>query len=166
MADNYESKEKPPVSDVAESEEMRPATEEAPEAEETEEKEDELTEEELRRIIEEQLERVTVAQMVQQMMMTLASVGYQKMGLPEEVNLKYRDLDQARLAVDSLDALLKAAAGKMADEQLEPFRGTLANLKLNYVSSSAKLKDDKPEAAQAEGKDVGDKPAESKDSDG
>ncbi len=110
--------------------------------------EEELTEEELRRLIEEQLERVTVGQMVQQMMVTLASIGYQKMGLPEEVNLKYRDLDQARLAVDSLDALLKASGGKMPDDQLEPFRGTLSNLKLNYVSISAKLKGESQQAPQ------------------
>ncbi len=114
--------------------------EEAVEPEEPKEVEEELTEEELRRMLEEQLERVTVAQMVQQMMVTLASIGYQKMGLPEEVNLKFRDLSQARLAIDSLDALLGAASGKMPAEQLEPFRGTLSNLKLNYVSVSSKLK--------------------------
>ncbi len=119
----------PPFEEVAEENESA-----------TGEPEEELTEEELRRIIEEQLERVTVGQMVQQMMVTLASIGYQKMGLPEEVNLKYRDLDQARLAVDSLEGLLRASGGKMPDDQLEPFRGTLSNLKLNYVSISAKLK--------------------------
>ena len=122
---------------------------------ELEEPEEELTEEELRRMLQEQLERVTVAQMVQQMMITLASIGYQKMGLPEEVNLKYRDLEQARLAVDSLDGLVKAAGGKMPDEELEPFRGTLSNLKLNYVSISAKLKAETPDAAQESGGSAG-----------
>lgn len=135
---------------VSEDTEAAPAETEF-EEQEQEEPEEELTEEELRRIIEEQLERVTVAQMVQQMMITLASIGYQKMGLPEEVNLKYRDLDQARLAVDSLDGLVKAAGGKLPDEQVDPFRGTLANLKLNYVSISAKVKGETPETPREPG---------------
>ncbi len=139
--------ETPPVSEETET----AASDAELEEQEQEKPEEELTEEELRRMIEEQLERVTVAQMVQQMMVTLASIGYQKMGLPEEVNRKYRDLDQARLAVDSLDGLLKAAGGKMPDEQLEPFRGTLANLKLNYVSISAKIKEETPEVAEEPG---------------
>ncbi len=148
-----ESPVEPPASDIG------GAGEEAPE-----EPEEELTEEELRRIIEEQLERVTVGQMVQQMMVTLASIGYQKMGLPEEVNLKYRDLDQARLAVDSLDGLLRASGGKMPEEQLEPFRGTLSNLKLNYVTISARVKGgaDAGAASTETEKAPGEQPAEEK----
>ena len=58
----------------------------------------EVSEEEFHRILEESLEKVTVADIVLTMMNQLASMGYLKMGLPENVNLKDRDLDQALLA--------------------------------------------------------------------
>ena len=84
-------------------------------------------------MVEESLERVTVSDMVLTMMNELASIGYMKMGLPESVNLKYRDFDQASLAIDTLEAMIKGAEGKVPDESLQPFRGTLANLQLNFV---------------------------------
>ncbi len=93
----------------------------------------ELSDEEMRKFIEEQLEKITVQDMVGQMMISLASVGYQKLGLPESVNLKYRDFSQASLAIDSLQALIRAAEGKMEESRLAPFRGTLANLQMNFV---------------------------------
>lgn len=95
--------------------------------------EDKLSEDELRRIVEESLDKVTVADIVLSMMNQLASVAYLKMGMPENVNLKYRDFEQARLAIDSLEAMIKAAEGKVADEGVNPFRGTLANLQMNFV---------------------------------
>ncbi len=101
------------------------------EAEAVEEKE--LSDEEMRKFIEEQLEKITVQDMVGQMMISLASVGYQKLGLPESVNLKYRDFAQASLAIDSLQALIRAAEGRMEESKLAPFRGTLANLQMNFV---------------------------------
>jgi len=97
------------------------------------EEEKELSEEELRRLVEESLERVTVADIVLNIMNQLASMGYMKMGIPESVNLKYRDFDQARLAIDTLEAMLKAAEGKIPDGAIQPFKGTLANLQLNFV---------------------------------
>ena len=63
----------------------------------------------------------------------LASLGYMKMGMPESVNLKYRDLGQASLAIDTLEAMINAAEGKISGELLQPFRGTLANLQMNFV---------------------------------
>lgn len=90
-------------------------------------------EEDFRRLVEESLERVTVAEVTLAVMNQFASLGYLKMGLPESVNLKYRDLSQALLAIDLLEAMIKGAEGKIPEESLKPFRGTLANLQLNYV---------------------------------
>ncbi|MGQ9476600.1 MAG: DUF1844 domain-containing protein [Actinomycetota bacterium] len=92
-----------------------------------------MSEEDFRRLVEESLERVTVAEVSLTVMNQFASLGYLKMGLPESVNLKYRDLDQALLAIDMLEAMVKGAEGKIPEESLRPFRGTLANLQLNYV---------------------------------
>jgi hypothetical protein len=93
----------------------------------------EMDEEEFRRLVEESLERVTVAEVTLAVMNQFASLGYLRMGLPESVNLKYRDLSQALLAIDLLEAMIKGAEGKIPEESLKPFRGTLANLQLNYV---------------------------------
>ncbi|MDD3719231.1 MAG: DUF1844 domain-containing protein [Actinomycetota bacterium] len=95
--------------------------------------EEEMSEEDFRRLVEESLERLTVKDMVLTMMNQLASVGYMKMGLPENVNLKYRDFDQAGLAIDALEAMIKGAENRMPEDLLRPFRSTLANLQLNFV---------------------------------
>jgi len=124
--------EKPPVE-----EEAKAAPEEGQqleaEAQAAPEEEKELSEEEFHRIVEESLEKVKVCDIVLAMMNELASIGYMKMGLPESVNLKYRDFDQSSLAIDALEGLIKGAEGKVPEESLQPFRGTLANLQLNFV---------------------------------
>ncbi len=99
----------------------------------------EMGEEEFRRLVEESLERVTVAEVTLTVMNQFASLGYLKMGLPESVNLKYRDLSQALLAIDMLEAMIKGAEGKIPEDSLKPFRGTLANLQLNYVQLKKRL---------------------------
>jgi hypothetical protein len=122
----------------AEEQEREISTAEEPTAEKEKvgpagEGEEELSEEELRKLIEESLENITVTDIVLSMMNQLASVAYLKMGMPENVNLKYQDFDQAKLAIDSLDAIISAAEGKVEEKGLEPFKGTLANLKMNFV---------------------------------
>ncbi len=97
------------------------------------EKEEEMSEEEFRRLVEESLERVTVADIVLTTMNQLASLAYLKMGIPENVNLKYRDFEQAALAIDALEGLIKGTENRIPGETLRPFRGTLANLQLNFV---------------------------------
>ena len=127
----------PGAEDAEELEREIPTAEEATAEKEKEEPagegEEELSEEELRKLIEESLENITVTDIVLSMMNQLASVAYLKMGMPENVNLKYQDFDQAKLALDSLDAIISAAEGKVEEKGLEPFKGTLANLKMNFV---------------------------------
>lgn len=138
-----DSKEESKVEEEAGAEDKEEVEREAPTAEEADaekeaegparEGEEELSEEEVRKLIEESLENITVADIVLSMMNQLASVAYLKMGMPENVNLKYQDFDQAKLAIDSLDAIIAAAEGKVGEKGLEPFKGTLANLKMNFV---------------------------------
>jgi Domain of unknown function (DUF1844) len=97
---------------------------------------DEISEEELRKRVEEAMEKITVTDVVVDMIVSLSSLAYQRMGIPHEVNEKYRDMDQARLAIDSVDALMKTLEGKLPDDMLEPLAGTLANLKLNFAKES------------------------------
>lgn len=97
---------------------------------------DEISEEELRKRIEEAMEKITVTDVVVDMIVSLSSLAYQRMGIPHEVNEKYRDMDQARLAIDSIDALIKTLEGRLDEDVNEPLKGTLANLKLNFAKES------------------------------
>ncbi|MBN2168061.1 MAG: DUF1844 domain-containing protein [Actinobacteria bacterium] len=98
--------------------------------------EEEISEEELRKRIEEALEKVTVADIVLDFIISMASLAYQRMGIPKEVNEKFRDMEQARMAIDCIDALLGALKDKISDDTLEPLTGTLDNLKVNFVKES------------------------------
>ncbi|MBN1289342.1 MAG: DUF1844 domain-containing protein [Actinobacteria bacterium] len=98
--------------------------------------EEEISEDELRKKIEEALEKVTVADIVLDFIISMASLAYQRMGIPREVNEKFRDMDQARMAIDCIDALLASLKGKIQDDTLEPLTGTLDNLKVNFVKES------------------------------
>lgn len=142
-AEEEKFKEKKAGPEDSEDKEAEPETptcgEAAAEKEEpAKEGESRLTEEEVRKLIEESLENITVTDIVLSMMNQLASVAYLKLGMPENVNLKYRDFDQAKLAIDSLNAIVAAAEGRVEGKSLEPFRGTLANLKMNFVQLKRK----------------------------
>lgn len=98
--------------------------------------EDELSEEELRQRIEEVIEKITVADIILDMMISLSSLAYQRMGIPPDVNGKYKDMEQARMAIDCLDAMAGSLEGRVASEQAEALKGTIANLKLNFAKES------------------------------
>jgi len=96
----------------------------------------EESDEELRKRMEEALEKITTADVVVDMMVTLASFAYQRMGIPKDVNEKFRDMDQARLAIDCLDALLSVLTDRVPGDKLDALTGTIDNLKLNFVKES------------------------------
>ena len=131
---------KKPAPEPEEKVEEKPPVAEEPEAAgaeaETPQEKPEMSEEEFQKFLEEQMEKITVSEIVGRLMMDMASLAYQKMGLPEEVNLKYRDFDQARLAIDALKGLLGAMEGKVPENEIAPYRSTLANLQMNFVRLS------------------------------
>ena len=64
-------------------------------------------EEEMIRQLQEEIDKLTTKDIISQMMMSLSSLAYKKMGIPAGVNDKYKDRQQAKMAVDGFDALLK-----------------------------------------------------------
>lgn len=98
--------------------------------------EEELSDEEFSKRIEEAMEKITVADVVLDMLVSLSSLAYQRMGIPKEVNEKYRDMEQARLAIDTIDSLLKVLEPSLPEEALKPLSGTLDNLKMNFAKES------------------------------
>ena len=90
-------------------------------------------EEEMMKQLQEEIDRLTTKDIISQMMMSLSSLAYKKMGIPAGVNDKYKDKQQAKMAVDSFNALLKVIKDDLSGEESENLQSSLANLQLNFV---------------------------------
>jgi hypothetical protein len=83
--------------------------------------------EELLRQVEEELRKLKVSDLLVQTLYTISSLGYRK--LSEED----RDLDQAKLAIEALRALVPVLEGTTGDDVIRDFRQVTANLQLAYA---------------------------------
>ena len=90
-------------------------------------------EEEMLKQLQEEIDRLTTKDIITQMMMSLSSLAYKKMGIPVEANNKYKDKEQAKMAVDSFDALFKVLKDELSASEAENLQSSLANLQLNFV---------------------------------
>ena len=79
--------------------------------------------------LEEELKRVKISDVLVQTLYTLSSLGYHKLGT------EHRDLPQARLAIDSLRALLPVLKGETPAEVLRDFEQVVATMQLAYASA-------------------------------
>ena len=93
----------------------------------------EETEEEMLRKLQEEIDKLTTKDTVVQMMMSLSSLAYKKMGIPIGVNDKFKDKQQAKLAVDCFDALFKVISNEVSAAERESLQSSLANLQMNFV---------------------------------
>ncbi len=88
------------------------------------------TEEELRAQLEEELKKVKVSDVLVQSIFTVSSLGYQRL-VEEEP-----DLGQARLAIESLRALVPLLEGSVPEEVTRDLHQTVANLQLAYANAA------------------------------
>jgi len=93
------------------------------------------SEEEIMKKLQEEIDKLTTKDIITQMMMSLSSFAYKKMGLPVGVNDKYKDRQQAKLAVDGFDALLKVILDEVSAEERENLKSSLSNLQINFVKA-------------------------------
>ena len=89
------------------------------------------SEEELRAQLEEELRRITVRDVLLQTVVSLVNLGGQRLGLAPGTE-DMRDLDQARLAIEGVRALLPLVEEQDA-EQVRPIRDALSQLQLAYA---------------------------------
>ena len=85
-----------------------------------------------RELIEElqaELAKLKVADLLLQTLYSVSSLGYHR------VSGESKDLDQARLAVDALRALVPVLEGAVPAETLRDFNQVLANLQLAYADA-------------------------------
>jgi hypothetical protein len=91
-----------------------------------------VSQEDLNAQIEAELEKLTVADVLLHTASTVASLGYRKLGTDEP------DLAQARLAIESLKAIVPQLDGAVGDEILRDFRQVIANLQLAYADAATR----------------------------
>jgi hypothetical protein len=91
---------------------------------------DKPSDEELLKQVEEELKKLKVSDLLVQMLYTVSSLGYRKLSDQD------RDLDQAKLAIDTLGAVLPVLEGTVGDDVLRDFRQVTANLQLAYAEAS------------------------------
>ena len=90
-------------------------------------------EEELVKQLQDELDKLTTKDIIIQLMMSLSSLAYKKMGLPIGTNDKFKDKSQAKLAIDGFDALLKVLADEVSAQEKETLQSSLTNLQMNFV---------------------------------
>lgn len=86
--------------------------------------------EELLQQVEDELKKLKVSDLLVQMLYTVSSLGYRKLSEQD------RDLDQARLAIETLRAVLPVLEGAVGDDVLRDFRQVTANLQLAYADAT------------------------------
>ncbi len=103
-----------------------------------------LTDEERARAVREQLKSLHAFDLAYEMMVSLVSFGYQKLGLTGET-AELRDLDDAHYAIELLGAVLKVSEREHPVSDLRDLHSTLAQMQLGYVQA-LELEGRRPEA--------------------
>lgn len=80
--------------------------------------------------LEEELKKLKVADLLVQTLYTVSSLGYRRLSGED------RDLDQARLAIETLRALLPLLEGSVAEELVRDFKQVTSNLQLAYAEAA------------------------------
>ena len=88
------------------------------------------SDDELLKQLEEELKTLKVSDLLVQTLYTISSLGYRR--LSEDA----RDLDQARLAIEALRALIPVLDGSASDELVRDFKQVTANLQLAYAEAA------------------------------
>jgi hypothetical protein len=83
-----------------------------------------------------ELARLKVSDLLVQTVYTISSLGYHRLSGDS------KDLDQARLAIEALKALLPVLQGAVADEVVRDFNQVLTNMQLAYASAAGEGEDE------------------------
>jgi len=96
---------------------------------EDEPQQQEPSQEELIQQLEAELKKLKVADVLVQTIFTVSSLGFAKLREDD------RDLDQAKLAIESLRALVPSLEGAVPAEVIRDFNQMVANLQLAYAKA-------------------------------
>ena len=87
------------------------------------------SDDELLQQLEQELKTLKVSDVLVQTLYTISSLGYRRLSEAD------RDLDQARLAIEALRALLPVLEGPSSEELVRDFKQVTANLQLAYADA-------------------------------
>jgi hypothetical protein len=79
--------------------------------------------------LQEELAKLKVSDLLLQTLYTVSSLGYHRL------SGETKDLEQARLAIESLKALMPVLEGSVPEGALRDFQQVLANMQLAYASA-------------------------------
>lgn len=92
-------------------------------------------EEEIARQLAEELKRLRVEDLLIQTLINISTIGYRTLGLTEETRGD-RDLEQTRLAIETMRAVTPVLEHVVPDQLISDFNASVANLQLAYVKAA------------------------------
>jgi hypothetical protein len=102
--------------------------------------EGELDQEEIARELAEELRRLRVEDVLVNTLVHVSSIGYRRLGLSEE-SREERDLPQAALAIETMQALVPVLEDFLPQELIASFEDQIANLQLAYAKAAKEAGD-------------------------
>jgi len=100
-----------------------------------------VNEEELAQQLAEELRRLRVEDVLIQTLITISSIGYRRLGLTEDTK-DDRDLQQAKLAIDTMSALTPILESVVPEDLIRDFNQSVASLQLAYAQAAGEGADD------------------------
>jgi hypothetical protein len=94
------------------------------------------SEEQVARELAEELRKLKVEDVLVSVLIQISSIGYRRLGLTEDTK-EDRDLDQTKLAIDTMKALTPVLAQVLPGELIRDFESSVANLQLAYAKAAA-----------------------------
>jgi hypothetical protein len=101
--------------------------------------EGEIPQEEQERLAQElaeELRKLRVEEILVNTLIQVSSIGYRRLGLTEDTRQE-RELEQSRLAIETMRALLPVLEGFLPRELVASFQEQIANLQLAYAKAAA-----------------------------
>lgn len=93
------------------------------------------TEEQLAQQLAEELRRLRIEDLLIQTLITISSIGYRRLGLTEDTK-DDRDLEQAKLAIDTMTALTPVLEDVVPEDLIRDFNQSIAALQLAYAQAA------------------------------
>jgi hypothetical protein len=96
---------------------------------------EEQNEEQVARELAEELRRLRIEDVLIQTLITISAIGYRRLGLTPDTK-DDRDLQQAKLAIDTMTALTPVLEAVVAEELIRDFNQSVAGLQLAYAQAA------------------------------
>ena len=92
-------------------------------------------EEQLAQQLAEELRRLRIEDVLIQTLITISSIGYRRLGLTEDTK-DDRDLQQVKLAIDTMTALTPVLENVVPEDLVRDFNQSVASLQLAYAQAA------------------------------